>query len=285
MPAPKSSRMRHGRRGVMRVLEQIAPESPHQAICSAVRAARFRPLDSLGPTHLQAAADSWRLCRLGVVTELLSVLRELAALPSLELLVSFALDLSARPLGGIWLPDHPLRVAQLASKLATDGVRHAIARGELRWSALLTEPALEGLWMGALLHDLGKQLLPGQVRSGAVLTEEQYSQLRQHPRIGHDALCQLAWPWPEVLPIVLHHHERWDGAGYPDGLAGEDIPWAAQIVGLADFCETLATPQPYRDPLKPESIASRLESASGTVFNPILVRALLHIWREVGRSM
>ncbi len=176
-------------------------------------------------------------------------------------------------------PDHPLRVASIARLLATEGIESAIGRGELRWSALPTASGLEGLWAGALFHDIGKLLIPVEILSKpTMLADAEYLALQEHPAIGHAALSQIAWPWPEVLPIVLHHHEKWNGSGYPGGLAGEEIPWPAQIVALADFCDALMTPRTYRTPFSGEQVRGILESESGTFFNPILVRAMLSVW-------
>jgi response regulator RpfG family c-di-GMP phosphodiesterase len=267
------------RRGAVNVLESIKPGSTVEQVCSAVKLEGFAPLSMLGPPHLNAAAESWRLCRLGVVTELLSVIKELSALDSLELLISLGYDLSARPLRPSWSPDHPLRVASIARLLATEGIESAIGRGELRWSALPTASGLEGLWAGALFHDIGKLLIPVEILSKpTMLADAEYLALQEHPAIGHAALSQIAWPWPEVLPIVLHHHEKWNGSGYPGGLAGEEIPWPAQIVALADFCDALMTPRTYRTPFSGEQVRGILESESGTFFNPILVRAMLSVW-------
>lgn len=271
-----------GRPGLMKILETLPAQARNEMICSALRKAGFTPLDALGPAHLRAAVEAWRLCRLGVVTELLTVLRELSALSSLDLLASFALDLSARPPRGFWPADRPLRVANLAWLLATQGIDRAIGRKELRHSARLTEPALEGLWVGALLHDVGLALVPPEVVDGMSFLDER---AKEHPRLGYEALRHVVWPWPEVLPIVLHHHEKWDGSGYPEGLAGEDIPWAAQMVALADFCDALSTPQVYRRSFTPQELAERVESEAGTAFNPLLVRALRNVWDEVAKLL
>jgi HD-GYP domain-containing protein (c-di-GMP phosphodiesterase class II) len=140
--------------------------------------------------------------------------------------------------------------------------------------------------VGALWHDLGKLLLPPEIlRPTGLLAEEQLARLQEHPRLGQLALAQLAWPWPEVLAITLYHHEKWDATGYPEGLEGEEIPWEAQIVAVADFCDTLLTPQPYREALDPDRVAALLRSQAGTSLNPILVRSLLAIWDRVEEAL
>ena len=111
------------------------------------------------------------------------------------------------------------------------------------------------------------------------------SQLQEHPRLGHLALSQVAWPWPEVLSTTLHHHEKWDGTGYPDGLQGDDIPWEAQILALADFRDTMSSPTSYREALDSDQVAALLRSQSGSAFNPTLVKVLLAIWDRVEEEL
>ena len=271
-----------GRGGAMRVLEQISAGSSTGEVCAAVKSAGLPPLDALGPEHMRSAAEHWRLCRMGLVTELPAVLKELAALPTLEYLLSLGHDLSAQPLGQAWSPGHPLRVARIARLLATVGIEHAIRWKMLRWSARPTESGLDGLLVGALFHDLGKLLVSAEILTKpGMLSDQEAAQLQEHPRLGFQALHQVAWPWPEVLTITLHHHEKWDGTGYPDGLTGEDIPWEAQIVAISDFCDSLRTARPYRTALHPDQVAAALRGQSGAAFNPVLVRTLLSIWDQI----
>ena len=79
--------------------------------------------------------------------------------------------------------------------------------------------------------------------------------------------------WDEVLPIVRFHHEKWDGHGYPTGRSGDDIPFEAQIIGVADFYDALTTRRPYRDPFSPEQALAIMIENRGTFFNPPLVDA------------
>ncbi len=278
--------MIRGRRGAVKVLERISDGSTPPEIRSTVKARGFPYLDAFGPEHVRRAAEHWRLCRLGLVSEILPVVKELAALPDLELVLSLGHDLAANPPDHAWAPGHPLRVATIARLLATEGIEHAIRWKELRWSARPTESGLDGITVGALFHDVGKLLIPPEIlHAPGLLTAEQEARLQEHVRLGHLALCQVTWPWTEVLTVTLHHHEKWDGSGYPEGLAGADIPWEAQIVAIADFCDALLTPRPYRPALESEQVAATLRSQAGLAFNPVLVRALSAIWGRVEEEL
>ncbi|MDX1933598.1 MAG: HD-GYP domain-containing protein, partial [Capsulimonadales bacterium] len=105
---------------------------------------------------------------------------------------------------------------------------------------------LKAIETGALLHDIGKLGVPEYVllKPGR-LTEEEENKIREHPRIGADILDPVKFPWP-VLPVVKHHHERWDGSGYPDGLRGESIPRTARILSVADVYDALTSSRSYR---------------------------------------
>jgi putative two-component system response regulator len=113
----------------------------------------------------------------------------------------------------------------------------------------LDQPDLDALYRGAFLHDIGKIGVPDRVllKPGR-LDREEYELMKQHPQIG-ESICGSLRSLERVLPIVRHHHERWDGGGYPDGLAGDAIPLLAQIVGVVDVFDALTTDRPYRNAL------------------------------------
>jgi putative two-component system response regulator len=113
----------------------------------------------------------------------------------------------------------------------------------------LEQPDLDALYRGAFLHDIGKVAVPDRVLlKPRRLDADEYELMKQHPQIG-ESLCGTLRSLERVRPIVRHHHERWDGSGYPDGLAGDDIPLLAQIVGVVDVFDALTTDRPYRKAL------------------------------------
>jgi len=113
----------------------------------------------------------------------------------------------------------------------------------------LDQTDLDSLYRGAFLHDIGKIAIPDRVllKKGK-LTRKEYDLMKQHPAIGDD-LCRTVRSLDAVRPIVRHHHERLDGRGYPDGLAGDRIPLLAQIVSIVDVFDALTTERPYRKAL------------------------------------
>ncbi len=130
-------------------------------------------------------------------------------------------------------------------------------------SSLGLAPAdVETVRLGALLHDVGKIGIPDSVLlKPGPLTPEELALIQTHSLIG-DSLLEAFAPLAEVRGVVRHHHERWDGAGYPDGLSGEDIPLAARIVALADSIEAMSAARPYRDPLTSEKITPSCAGAA-----------------------
>jgi putative two-component system response regulator len=113
----------------------------------------------------------------------------------------------------------------------------------------LDQADLDALYRGAYLHDVGKIAIPDRVllKKGK-LTRKEYELMKRHPAIGDD-LCSTVRSFEAVRPIVRHHHERLDGRGYPDGLAGDRIPLLAQIVSIVDVFDALTTDRPYRKAL------------------------------------
>jgi HD-GYP domain-containing protein (c-di-GMP phosphodiesterase class II) len=136
---------------------------------------------------------------------------------------------------------------------------------------------MEALTSGALLHDVGKIGIPDRIlqKSGR-LTEEEYAEIKRHPLLGVSILTP-ATELASALPVVRHHHERFDGKGYPDGLRGEDIPLIARIVSVADAFDSMIRGRPYGYGISRKAALREIEENAGTQFDPLIVRALLEI--------
>jgi putative nucleotidyltransferase with HDIG domain len=126
--------------------------------------------------------------------------------------------------------------------------------------------------VGALLHDVGKIDIPAAILNKPDrLTSEEWALMRSHPEAGLELLRGIDFP-EDVIPIVLSHHEKWDGTGYPHGLAGEAIPLPARILGLADVYDALATDRSYKPGLPHAEAMRIMRESSGTHFDPELLR-------------
>jgi HD-GYP domain-containing protein (c-di-GMP phosphodiesterase class II) len=137
----------------------------------------------------------------------------------------------------------------------------------------------------SFLHDIGKVKIPDSIlyKPGR-LTDEEFMVLKQHPVIGEAILKPLP-SMQHVLPVVRHHHEKWDGSGYPDGLIGEAIPMSARIVGLADAYDAMVSDRPYRKGMPVEEAIAEMKRCAGTHFDPSLVKAFLRVLeRENGKA-
>ena len=145
----------------------------------------------------------------------------------------------------------------------------------------LPEADLDALYRGGLLHDIGKIAIPDRVllKRGR-LTAREYELMKCHPTIG-DELCSTVPSLDLVRPIVRHHHERLDGRGYPDGLAGDQIPLLAQIVTIVDVFDALTTDRPYRRAMSTARAYATLhaESRAG-VYSPELADRFVELHRN-----
>jgi diguanylate cyclase (GGDEF)-like protein/putative nucleotidyltransferase with HDIG domain len=144
---------------------------------------------------------------------------------------------------------------------------------------------LEGLRTGALLHDIGKLGVPEYVllKPGR-LTDEEYAKIKKHPEIGAAILDPVEFPWP-VLPVVKYHHEKWDGTGYPEQLAGEDIPLTARVLAVGDVYDALTSNRSYRNAMSHEDALKTIEAGSGSHFDPQVVDAFMLIVERVVREL
>ena len=136
----------------------------------------------------------------------------------------------------------------------------------------LPERDRELLETGAKLHDIGKIGIPEEIlNKKGKLTDEEYEVIKSHPVISEQIIMPLEF-LAEARPIVRHHHERYDGKGYPDGLAGDEIPRAAAILSIVDAYDALVSDRPYRDGLPPARAMQILDEGAGTQWDPDLVR-------------
>jgi diguanylate cyclase (GGDEF)-like protein/putative nucleotidyltransferase with HDIG domain len=139
----------------------------------------------------------------------------------------------------------------------------------------LSGPEIEALKAGALLHDIGKLAVPDHIlNKPGPLTPAEFEKMKVHTIVGAEILERVGFPYP-VVPVVRHHHERWDGRGYPDGLRGDEIPMTARILTLADCFDAVREDRNYRSAMTQDQAVAMLKEGSGTVFDPNVVRTFL----------
>jgi diguanylate cyclase (GGDEF)-like protein/putative nucleotidyltransferase with HDIG domain len=161
----------------------------------------------------------------------------------------------------------------------------ALAAAAIARAMGLDGAQVESIQMAATLHDIGKIGIPDQVltKPGA-LTDEEYELIKQHPVIGASILEHVSLFRAEV-PIIRHHHERWDGRGYPAGLAGERIPTGARILAVCDALDAMLSDRAYRQRLPIEEARRQLDQGAGTQFDPRVVEAALQWLDEEGAEL
>jgi PAS domain S-box-containing protein/putative nucleotidyltransferase with HDIG domain len=163
---------------------------------------------------------------------------------------------------------HQSRVADLAAAIA----------GELGLDA----DHIEGMKLGAMIHDIGKIYVPAEIlnRPGR-LSEHEFGMIKTHPEVGYDIIKDVKFPWPVAL-MVLQHHERMDGSGYPKGLKGEEIILEARILAVADVMEAITAHRPYRPALGFDKALAEVDAKRGQLYDPNVVDACLRLFREKG---
>jgi putative nucleotidyltransferase with HDIG domain len=149
----------------------------------------------------------------------------------------------------------------------------------------LSEAELQHIEHGALLHDIGKIGVPDHILyKPGPLTPEEWEVMKQHPVIGYKMCMKIEMLRP-AAPIVLHHHERWDGRGYPYGLNGAEIPLGARIFAIADTLDAMTSDRPYRKALSFAQAREEIERCAGSQFDPELVRVFLELPEEQLRAI
>ena len=163
---------------------------------------------------------------------------------------------------------HQRRVTQLACAIAKE--------------MGLLEERIEGIYMAGLVHDIGKISVPGEIlNKPGRLSRLEFGMIQGHPQIGHDILKTVEFPWP-IAPIVLQHHERINGSGYPQGLTGDQILIEARILGVADVVEAMASYRPYRPALGMNEALEEISQNRGTLYDPQVVDTCLRLFTEKG---
>lgn len=158
---------------------------------------------------------------------------------------------------------HAERVADYAVKIGR----------KLRWQ----DQKCTELWLSAILHDVGKIGIPDEVlKKGPSLTDEDYEIIKKHTEYGEKILQNLTY-YPKARVVARSHHERFDGTGYPDGLAGKDIPIEARIVAIADAYVAMSSKRSHREKLSMKKIIEELIEGKSSQFDPELVDAFLDV--------
>src|SRR2546425_1922390 len=144
-------------------------------------------------------------------------------------------------------------------------------------AAGLSESEIQGVKTAALLHDIGKLAVPEHILSKpGPLTQEEFQKIRIHPQVGAEIIAAVPFPYP-VAPLILSHHERWDGKGYPQGLHGEDIPLGARILTIVDYFDAVTTERPYHKALSQEGAIGLMKHESGKALDPALVTTFIKL--------
>jgi putative nucleotidyltransferase with HDIG domain len=142
----------------------------------------------------------------------------------------------------------------------------------------MTPDRIEGLRIAGLLHDIGKIYVPSDILTKpSKLTLHEFGIIKAHPEAGYDILKGIQFPWP-VARMVLQHHERLDGSGYPNGLTGEQILPEAKILAVADVVEAMSSHRPYRPALGMGKAIAEIYQHRGTVYDPEVVDACLQLF-------
>jgi diguanylate cyclase (GGDEF)-like protein/putative nucleotidyltransferase with HDIG domain len=141
----------------------------------------------------------------------------------------------------------------------------------------MSDTEIQGVKTAALLHDIGKLAVPEHILSKpGPLTQEEFQKIRVHPQVGAEIISAVPFPYP-VAPLILSHHERWDGKGYPQGLKGEEIPLGARILSVVDYYDALTSDRPYHKAMAPEAAMALLQQEAGRALDSTVVQMFVRM--------
>ncbi len=145
----------------------------------------------------------------------------------------------------------------------------------------MSDTEIQGVKTAALLHDIGKLAVPEHILSKpGPLTQEEFQKIRVHPQVGAEIISAVPFPYP-VAPLILSHHERWDGKGYPQGLKGEEIPLGARILSVVDYYDALTSDRPYHKAMTHEAALALLQQEAGRALDPAVVQMFVKMANEM----
>ena len=145
----------------------------------------------------------------------------------------------------------------------------------------MSDTEIQGVKTAALLHDIGKLAVPEHILSKpGPLTQEEFQKIRVHPQVGAEIISAVPFPYP-VAPLILSHHERWDGKGYPQGIKGEEIPLGARILSVVDYYDALTSDRPYHKAMTPEAAMALLQQEAGRALDPQVVQMFVKMAPEM----
>jgi diguanylate cyclase (GGDEF)-like protein/putative nucleotidyltransferase with HDIG domain len=148
----------------------------------------------------------------------------------------------------------------------------------------MSDNEIQGVKTAALLHDIGKLAVPEHILSKpGPLTQEEFQKIRIHPQVGAEIISAVPFPYP-VAPLILSHHERWDGKGYPQGLKGEEIPVGARILSVVDYFDALTSDRPYHKSMTHEAAVALLQQEAGRALDPHVVQLFVEKLPEMARE-
>src|SRR5205814_2339477 len=142
----------------------------------------------------------------------------------------------------------------------------------------MSDNEIQGVKTAALLHDIGKLAVPEHILSKpGPLTQEEFQKVRIHPQVGAEIISGVPFPYP-VAPLILSHHERWDGKGYPAGLKGEEIPLGARILSVVDYFDALMSERPYHKAMSLDDATGLLRQEMGKALDPRVVETFIDMY-------
>lgn len=149
----------------------------------------------------------------------------------------------------------------------------------------MSDTEIQGVKTAALLHDIGKLAVPEHILSKpGPLTEEEFQKIRVHPQVGAEIISAVPFPYP-VAPLILSHHERWDGKGYPQGLRAEEIPLGARILSVVDYFDALTSDRPYHKAMTTEAGLALMQQEAGRALDPTVVATFIKMAAEMAAAV